>query len=591
MAKYKAGDRVKILAGHPYWLGENDETGLEGEGVYIGRASADLRGKHKVRAARKEGGTIDLSFKGRELELLPAAPAAQEQWVPKVGDRVRFVEKYSDAVIGDEGEVTGFWGEGEGVKVRTNVREYCCYFHRVEPLPVAEQPAPSPSPEAATAETAFVPFKTGDRIRCDDKRGAYGHFVEGELYTVKSVDGSKRDSLVWVEETDAAMCAYRFSPAPLTIQCGRHYRTRDGRKVGPMVDYEHRDGFPWCDAELVGGYYSDAGLVQSDDRSPHEDLVAELVDPAYTLGKGKLFIGDEPVAEITPIELPAAPPAEPKFKVGDKVRALKTTFSGDYKAGEIYEVREALVGHVKTVRDSFGSTSNGWGDHNFEPATHEPATTEAKFKVGDRVWDERFDGSKCNEATISAVNDDGRFTVNWDDGQIGEAWWKLEEWGAHEPAPTPVGAAPTPIDPTPPTNFIVARLTPSGQPRPNARPRVHLNLADAEQEAQRLADRLGDEFAVYQRVAVREVDAGPVPKGFHLERAKRWVAEGHSRYSEDIGHSADSHKWGASNQGFSFWSQQWTALTPLGRAILRKWIAEVEAGQCAKDKATTGEVA
>src|SRR5690606_5258298 len=98
-----------------------------------------------------------------------------------------------------------------------------------------------------------------------------------------------------------------------------------------------------------------------------------------------------------------------------------------------------------------------------------------------------------------------------------KTYWPSEGWGATDPvsklelaAPTPVGAAPTP-DPTPPTDFIVARLTPAGQPRPNARPRVHTTLASATAEASRLANRLGDEFAVYQRVATESVDAGPVP--------------------------------------------------------------------------------
>jgi len=90
-----------------------------------------------------------------------------------------------------------------------------------------------------------------------------------------------------------------FEPAPLQIVAGRYYKTRDGRKVGPMTkwsDTEH----PW---EPVGGCkeFNEAGDLWRDDGTSDysPDIIAEW--PA-----------DEPVAV-------AAPTA--KFKVGDVVIA------------------------------------------------------------------------------------------------------------------------------------------------------------------------------------------------------------------------------------------------------------------------------
>jgi len=51
----------------------------------------------------------------------------------KVGDKVEFVEDYSDAKCGDKGTVVGLWSDGVNVKLDTKKSpgEYSCFFPRV----------------------------------------------------------------------------------------------------------------------------------------------------------------------------------------------------------------------------------------------------------------------------------------------------------------------------------------------------------------------------------------------------------------------------------------------------------------------------
>lgn len=73
---------------------------------------------------------------------------------------------------------------------------------------------------------------------------------------------------------------------PLTIQAGRFYKTRDGRKVGPMVLSEvvdcqsgkNGEKYTWSDIES-GNTYTDVGRYAWDTTREHEnDLVAEWPD-------------------------------------------------------------------------------------------------------------------------------------------------------------------------------------------------------------------------------------------------------------------------------------------------------------------------
>lgn len=63
-------------------------------------------------------------------------------------------------------------------------------------------------------------------------------------------------------------------PAPLTIEAGKYYRTRDGRKVGPISKMDFGDGYPF---EVEAGWWvSASGKAQQG--SCGGDLIAEWVD-------------------------------------------------------------------------------------------------------------------------------------------------------------------------------------------------------------------------------------------------------------------------------------------------------------------------
>jgi hypothetical protein len=68
--------------------------------------------------------------------------------------------------------------------------------------------------------------------------------------------------------------------APHTIQAGRFYRTRDGRKVGPAEvsgDYE----YPW---RASGELYLDNGRWLNDDIEDDNDIIAEWADEPVATG-------------------------------------------------------------------------------------------------------------------------------------------------------------------------------------------------------------------------------------------------------------------------------------------------------------------
>jgi hypothetical protein len=61
-----------------------------------------------------------------------------------------------------------------------------------------------------------------------------------------------------------------------------------------------------------------------------------------------------------------------KFKTGDIVRCITETYpTSGYRKGECYEVLDTYNDgqRIHTVLDSNGSTTNGWGVHNFELAS------------------------------------------------------------------------------------------------------------------------------------------------------------------------------------------------------------------------------
>lgn len=151
------------------------------------------------------------------------------------------------------------------------------------------------------------------------------------------------------------------TPATLKIEAGKFYKTRDGRKVGPIVvDKYHDRRFGWrveheFKAEFGKAWRSDGTFHVVLGTQHNADLVAEWAD--------------EPIVATNDN-------AQPKFKVGDRVKCLKS-YPGQFTAGKEYVVSADHFGRkgesVKVKFDDSGSTSNGWLPEFFELYT--PTTT------------------------------------------------------------------------------------------------------------------------------------------------------------------------------------------------------------------------
>jgi len=61
----------------------------------------------------------------------------------------------------------------------------------------------------------------------------------------------------------------------MKIEAGKYYRTRDGRKVGPMKYEDHSDNQPWTDGAR---YYCHDGNWLPEGHPSSNDLIAEWTD-------------------------------------------------------------------------------------------------------------------------------------------------------------------------------------------------------------------------------------------------------------------------------------------------------------------------
>lgn len=191
-------------------------------------------------------------------------------------------------------------------------------------------------------------FKVGDRVRTigggDD--GYIG--VEG---VIETDDGSTCSNLrvkldkpieKW-GDTKIWRSAHHLEhvllvpeqPATLKIEAGKFYKTRDGRKVGPIVvDREHDRRYGWTVMHKFSADYGKAwradGTFHPDVGTTHgADLIAEWV--------------------VEPVAKPSNDNAQSKFKVGDLIRHKTLKYEGVVK--EVVDQR--------TVRTHW--TKEGWG--------------------------------------------------------------------------------------------------------------------------------------------------------------------------------------------------------------------------------------
>lgn len=198
----------------------------------------------------------------------------------KAGDKVRCIDAEGTTVLscGEEYEVVEV--DGKYLQVLVNGRERGMYASRFE---LVEQP--------------WQP-KVGDRVveATGKKYGLAKHWrdfwemTEGKLtdnaFVVVQVEGrqvrySNRvdGNGPWVTSADLEpLPVVAEAQPPLRIVEGRHYKTRDGRKVGPMERFDDdADCFASKDA-MKGGLWHSDGSAWFKNVSDSPTLIAEWVD-------------------------------------------------------------------------------------------------------------------------------------------------------------------------------------------------------------------------------------------------------------------------------------------------------------------------
>ncbi|UKK94956.1 ribosomal protein L7/L12 [Brucella pseudogrignonensis] len=226
----------------------------------------------------------------------------------KVGDKVRSLVTQIDVRAGGLYEVKTV--DGGDVWVIDDVGDnWYLASDEFEILPVAAK-APEDKPA----------FKVGDRVRV----------IKTDLFRQGTRVGdigfvtSSRGNLVSFDlhhEASGVIDQLAIDPwksielAPLKIEAGKYYRTRDGRKVGPME--------AWCfggwhsdraEHPLNGGVWLDDGTAKYAGAKDSPDLIAEWID--------------EPVKAAAPVAKPAIVAlienGQPKPSVAPFVHANET---------------------------------------------------------------------------------------------------------------------------------------------------------------------------------------------------------------------------------------------------------------------------
>jgi len=252
--------------------------------------------------------------------------------------------------------------------------------------PVANDNAsisPEISVKAYSADAAgnnWVP-KVGDRVKMNAghpyflNSDEHGEATEG---VIKATDGDEhnyRAKYLVISDDHEQELAYHFHElSPLTTPTtwapvvGKFGKTRDGRKVGPMVraddgiwPWQLRAGEPGTSPHGMLEAWTETGRLHTGDDN-EDDLVAEWVEPAA-----------EPVAVAPATATPTQP--ERKFKVGDVV---------NYIEGKSQNIWQGVT-ITKDTGYLYYATCPDSGDGAFKDEWIELAAPPAKFKVGDRV--------------------------------------------------------------------------------------------------------------------------------------------------------------------------------------------------------------
>lgn len=389
----------------------------------------------------------------------------------KVGDRVRRIKVKNgpDFLVGDTGVVTHVADGGVYVCADKDGSEDYHILAYLEPAPR---------------------FKVGDRVRAteDAPRGKTGTIRKYEKNHVRQNwlvefddwtgghDGEMDlpDSGWWLAENE-------IEPATdngLRIQTGRYYKTRDGRKVGPMEMWsdwgvEH----PWQEEGGVNRFTEGGDIWRDDGTSEYGSptLIAEWPSDTGCAA-----------AEVDNLRDEYGPfTAKPKFKVGDRVK-FRDDYESDAAGAEAMVIEVNRWGVMVDRGGMYGKSTEAAADLRLVADA-----TSGKFKVGDRV---RIT-NPANFRTGTRVGDIGVVTKDYTGGMFVDIDLHHETDGVINQIakPTDIKMAPNPA--------IVARID-NGQPEPATNPYVHADRDSALREAARLAKaNPGKEFGVYEYVS------------------------------------------------------------------------------------------
>ena len=131
-------------------------------------------------------------------------------------------------------------------------------------------------------------FKVGDRVRVIDNMTPSGSPISqysiGDTYVIERVCSGRNGApgylfnghYQYLEDT-------QIEHAPLVIEAGKFYMTRDGRRVGPLAKGAYDlYGAPQADFSSTAHWYGN-GRCLSDGNKPYPaDLISEAPAPAYT---------------------------------------------------------------------------------------------------------------------------------------------------------------------------------------------------------------------------------------------------------------------------------------------------------------------
>lgn len=258
-------------------------------------------------------------------------------------------------------------------------------------------------------------FKVGDRVISNDNdtRGERGVVIKDDFYcgiTMVKFDtwrhGHDGVNLLgdcgkdhWLVNNEDLLPA---TPATLTIEAGKFYKTRDGRKVGPL----RSSGNLFWPLKTIAGmttfYYREDGHSCPGSARLHrdaDDLIAEWVDEPAA-----------PVAASNDNKTPA------KFKVGDVVRAVESSIHS-VKKGTLYTVTSTEEeGRIRFRKDD--GSEDGWQSKFFElvtPATPAPSNPAIVAliengvpKPADRPFVHADEGAASKEASRLANKHKGQ---------------------------------------------------------------------------------------------------------------------------------------------------------------------------------------